>query len=356
MGETGKEEKMKSETDYLSGVDVLRFAATVAAIVLHSFLNLDRFVDLYVIGILIRWLVPVFFLTSGFFFKTDFKAFVGFMCRLVFVYAVWTAIYGLLNCMDIFNPYDFLSALRSGIVMPFWYYPTIISTLIFFWVLVKVVKKPSIICIIGAILFVGALIWNEFMYLPCFASLQNSFVMTVHHKIFGEVSAKYGIFWGTLFVAIGYALRCSANSDNSQGGDENSGFIGNLKRKLDEIYTTNRKKFWIILVVAGILYSVELCITYHYHTGDMDVLIMQIPFDTMLFIWALNCRIKKNFGVMLRGASTLMYLSHMFFIELIRPMTGTGVILAISSVAASFAFGWIIVKLSEKIKFLKYIY
>ena len=359
----------KSE-NMLTGVDVLRLAASIAAVVLHSFLEFDRFADLYVASILVRWLVPIFFLISGYFLKTDTKEFVKFMGRLILVYVVWTVIYALLYGYNIWNPYDFASALRSGIVMPLWYYPTIIATLIFVWILAKTVKKPGIIILIGAVLFIGALIWNEFRYVPALAALQDSPVMMIHHKIFGEISSKGGLFWATLFVAIGYGLRNCKD-----------GIIFKIRASVNELFASNNevfgsgneskgcehanenlvksrpgRKFWIILGVVFVLYAVEICVTNTFRAGDMDVLIMQIPFCTLLFIWALNCRIRKEFGIMLRGISTIIYLSHYFFLDLIRPVTGTGLFLALGTAVASFAFGWIIVRLSQKITPLKWIY
>ncbi len=285
----GKEQGM------VSGVDVVRFIAAVCVVAIHSFMEYEHFTDAYTVRILTRWAVPFFFVVTGYFLKEDIKGFIRFFVRIFVEYVFFTILYALLCHEDIWSPWRFFSALRSGIIMPFWYFPTLLLCMTFVWILIKTVKRPGIILGICSVLFLMALMGHTFANLPAFDFFNQGIVMKIHHRVIGEVTTRDGIFWGSLFIAIGHVLKSRDREPDRKA------------------YPIGKKIVW--LVFFFILSAAEICLIVYFRTGGVDITVFTIPVVILLFSIANDKKIKKESGELLRYTGNGVFLIHYFFLE-----------------------------------------
>lgn len=320
---------------YISGLDVLRFLASIGVVFSHSFMEYQNFFDAYIVRICVRWTVPFFFILTGYFLKEDFKAFVNYIVHILIQYSFWTIFYAVIFKYDIWSVKDFIFALRGGIIMPFWYYPTLLICVTFVWVLFRFIKNPKIILAICSVLFVFAIIGHTLINVPAFDFINNGPIMQLHRRIMGDTTTRDGVFWGSLFIAIGRVMK--DNKDNE---------LFKIK---------NEKKFWIIWAILFILTSLEEWAVVYFNTGDKDILIGTIPVVIMLFCYAQNKRLDKKIGTFLRTTSNAIYLTHYLFLAVFMQMGIISAPLFFLTLLCSLAAAAILTLLSQKIKLLKYL-
>lgn len=325
----------KNNAQYISGLDVFRFVASIFVILLHSFMQYENILDAYIIRIFVRWMVPLFFMISGYFLKDDTKAFIKYFLHILIQYVFWTLFYAIVFHYDIWSVNKFLSALRSGLIMPFWYYPTLLLCATFVWLLFKIIKKPRWIILICSILFVYALIGHTLINVPFFDFLNNGRLMQLHHRIIGETTTRDGLFWASLYIALGKTI--SQNKDNE---------LFQIK---------NYKKFWIILSLVFIIEAFEECAVVYFNTGEKDILISTIPFVIMLFTWGLNIKMNKTTGEFLRTCGNCNYLIHYFFLKIFIDNGFLSAPLFFLTLVSTLAVSIILSYLSKKFKPLRYI-
>lgn len=328
-------ETTANNRNYISGLDVLRLIASIGVIFSHSFMEYEYFFDAYIVRICVRWIVPFFFLVTGYFLKDDTKAFIKYIIHILIQYVFWTILYSVIFKYDIWSVKDFLSALRSGIIMPFWYYPTLLICVTFVWLMFKFVKNPKIILVICSIMFIYALIGHTLINVPAFDFINNGYLMRFHHRVIGETTTRDGIFWGSLYIAIGKVMRLNKDSE-----------LFKIK---------NYKKFWLIFIPLFILTSLEEWAVVYFNTGEKDILIGTIPVAIMLFTFAQNRQLDKKVGTFLRTTGNAVYLTHYFFLAIFMQAGIISVPLFVLTLVCTLALSALLAFLSGKIKPLKYI-
>ena len=326
---------MTKDKQYITGLDIFRFVASILVILLHSFMEYDNILDAYVIRIFVRWMVPFFFMISGYFLKDDFKSFIKYLVHILVQYVFWTLFYAIVFHYDIWSVKNFLSALRSGLIMPFWYFPTLLLCSTFVWLLFKVIKNSKIIIIICSVLFIYALIGHTFINVPFFDFVNNGYIMRLHHRIIGETTTRDGLFWASLYIALGKCISSNKDSD-----------LFRIK---------NYKKFWIVLSLLFLFEAVEECLVVYYNTGEKDILITTVPFVIMLFILAINQKMDKSVGVFLRTCSNGNYLIHYFFLKIFMDRGFLSAPLFFLTLISTVTVSIALTALSGKLKPLNYI-
>ena len=285
---------MGRDGTYITGLDAVRFAAACAVVAIHSFMEYEHALDSYVIRMLTRWAVPFFFTISGYFMKEELKSFARYWLGILGQYVVWTVFYALMDHLDIWSVRNFLSGLRSGIIMPFWYFPSLLLCLAFVWALNRVIKDRRIVLIICSLLFVVAIMGHTLIRLPAFSFFQESIIMRIHHRIIGEVTTRDGIFWGSFWIALG-------------------GFL----KDRDEIWPAAMKKSMRICcgMLFVLLYLLEIWAIVRFDTGEKDITLFTIPLVIMLFDLGRRGQLQKRVGETLRYTGNYMFLTHYFFLE-----------------------------------------
>lgn len=287
---------MNNKSNTISGIDMIRFIGSLGVVFSHSFMEYDHFFDNYIVRILVRWIVPFFFLIAGYFLKDDFRAFVRYLIHIIVQYLFWTLLYAVVLNYDIWSLWKFASALRSGVVFHLWYYPTLIMCVVFVWMLRLIVKDSRIILAVCFILFLMAVMGHTLINVPFFDFFNNGPIMRFHHRVIGETTTRDGVFWGSLYIAIGMVIRKNKDSQCLIIGDY--------------------KKFWGIFFAFFIFTSLEEWIVVYFDTGEKDILFGTIPVSIMLFILGLNMAMRRDYGEFLRVTGNAVYLIHYFFMVL----------------------------------------
>lgn len=289
--------KTLPQKSYISGLDLLRFLASVGVIFSHSFMEYEHFFDSYIVRICVRWIVPFFLIVTGYFLKEDLKAFVKFIVHILIQYLFWTVFYALVFHYDIWSVWRFLSALRSGIVIHLWYYPTLMICSVFVFCLIKTVKDSRVILAICFFLFLIAIAGHTLINVPTFDFINDSWLLRLHHRVIGEVTTRDGVFWGSLYIAIGHVLRKNKDS---------------RLLKIKHFW-----KFWLLFIPLFILTSLEEWVVVYYNTGEKDILLGTIPVAILLFVLGLNLTMEKRLGEFLRSTGNIIYMIHYFFLEIL---------------------------------------
>ncbi len=309
---------------YISGLDIFRFMAAVCVVAIHSFMENDRFCDAYVVRILTRWAVPFFFMVTGYFMKDDMRRFAEFWLHILIQYVFWTILYALLGHYEIWTPKNFLSALRSGLIMPFWYFPTLLLCSAFVFVLTRFIKDYRILIIICSVMFICAMMGHTFTNIRLFGFWNNGPVMALHHRIIGDVTLRDGVFWGSYYITVGYVLRHSTN----------------------DLLENNSVRMLILLVPSLILYAIEIILIVRYNTGGADITLFTVPVVILYFLIGKQIKIPQNIGEFLRHVSIYIYLVHYYFLEVFMKRF-TGLLLFVLTVTTSIALSILIVSLKR---------
>ncbi len=289
-----------AQKSYITGLDLLRFIASIGVIFSHSFMEYEHFFDNYIVRICVRWIVPFFLIVTGYFLKEDLKAFIKFMIHIFIQYLFWTIFYALVFHYDIWSIRRFISALRSGIVLHLWYYPTLMICALFVFCLIRFIKDPRWIIAICSLFYLVAVAGHTLINVPAFDFINQSFLMRMHHRIMGEVTTRDGVFWGSLYIAIGYCIRHAKNKERFQ--------------------IKSYPKFLLCFIPLFILASLEEWAVVYYNTGEKDILLLTIPVATLLFILGLNLKMEKHAGEFMRSMGNIIYLIHYFFLEIFMQM------------------------------------
>lgn len=95
------------------------------------------------------------------------------------------------------------------------------------------------------------------------------------------------------------------------------------------------------------------------HTGTTILWIFVLPASYFLvrITLSVDLRISKLTAVFMRKVSTLIFVSHSLFIELLRLFgIGNHIVLFLGTAILSILFGMVVVKISEKVPILKNLY
>lgn len=295
----------------------------------------ENFFDAYIVRMCVRWAVPFFFMTSGYFLKCDIKSFLKYLLHILIQYLFWTVFYALVLNLDIWSLWDFCSALRSGIITPFWYYSSLLLCVTVVWILFKVIKNSRIILAVCFIMFLIAIIGHTLTNVPAFDCINNSILMEFHERITGALTTRDGIFWGSFYIAIGKFLS--------------------LYKDTDVLKIKNEKKYVVIMAVLFVITAIEECVVVYHNTGGCDVLLGTAPFVVMLFIYGLNRRMDVKVGIFLRTMSTAIFVMHFLFVIVFMNLGMISVKLFISVVLCTLVVAFILACLKKHVKVINYI-
>lgn len=289
-------------------VDLLKFIFCIFIIALHT-----KVIDLlpgryFFINVFVRVAVPYFFVASGYYLRKKYlnsspnqykDVLLSYEKRLLFPYVFfllialrqqWTT-YMLEGC----SPIDFFKHLvQDALFYPkgaLWFVFALMIAALLTYPFMKMKNGVNICLAIGGLLFLFALICNNYYFLIVNTPLQT-FVDNYMH-IF--VSARNGLFFGLVFVSLG--MKCYDLHSKSK----------DLNKK--------RKICIFPLVLFFVLYVAEITILYFLRCeriDDTSLYISQILFIPVLFLSSIlfPISIPAKISVLLRNLSTGMYYLH----------------------------------------------
>lgn len=258
----------------------------------------NDFMNIYGAEIIGRWPVGLFFMISGFFISFKAKDVCVYCLKILRIYVIWTVFYALWLHLDVWSPIRFLSALRSGIIMPFWYFSSLLMCVVFVFFLYIITKDIRLVCIITGILFIIAFIGCSLRFVPPVSGFMDSYFFPWHERIIGVHHMRNGIFNGSFYIALGALLR--------------------NRYDIDKLKIKNIRSVYAVLAVTIILHITEICLVIRFHTGEPDVLLTSPLLVALLIILSFQYTMPKERAVFCRNMSNLVFLSHCFFLDVFK--------------------------------------
>ena len=280
-----------------SCVDILKLFFAFCIVGIHTkIFRRDNNFDYFIMHGIFRLAVPFFFTCSGFFLArklenskeiSENKQIIKeYIKRLIIPFAFWLII-GLPQQLQTIDTNGGIVELLKKIVFYPWGALWYISALIIGILLVIPFyrkKKIKYAVIMGMILYIFALICNNYYFLIKNTFMQNLVDGYIEHCI----SARNGIFVGFLFVSIGF-------------------YLAEKIKKLDN------KKCNLFLILAYIIFTFEIFfIKGRASIDDAGLYLSFIFLIPLIFIVAANCKIsfQKLDTKLLRNYSTGIYFMH----------------------------------------------
>ena len=328
---------MDTSSNKLSRIDMVRVIAALMIVAIHCFREETGFMNIYGAEFLGRWPVPFFFMVSGFFMKSKLIDVVKYCLRIFIMYLIWTLIYALVLGVKITKLWDLISNLRNGIIMPFWYFPSLIMCTIFVWAISRVIKSKKIVVAICAVLYIVALCGDTYKNVPAISNVMDTYFFPIFERIMGVHDTRDGIFNGSFFMSIGLLLKDMY-----------------AKGSLDKFRGST--KLYVATVILGLIYILEITINIKFGLGGLDVLLTSPYFAAAIFIVALFKQMEKKTALIFRGMSSLIYLMHYMFLTNIQEVTSNQWIWLLATASLSIVSSIIVIAVSKKIKILNYIY
>lgn len=348
---------MDNKLKQYNAIDAMKFFSAILIIILHtspmaSYSKAASFVLRNIVTIIA---VPFFFSTSGFilfkkiggYSNTEKKQyFKKYIKRLLLMYIIWSiiylpfVIYGWTQ--DGFSILEILSYIKRfffvGSYSTIWFLPACAFAALLCFYLRKIFSFKTIIIIAAVFYLCACLITNYYGLMEKIPSL--SFIMDRYYSFFE--TAKNGLLFGFIFVAIG-------------------GVISESKWLL----RISRVKVFTLLIISGFMVALEsvlpkLC---GFSSFGCDIKISLMPFTVFLMLLLINENLPdKKIYITMRKMSLMMFLSQRIFISLANIfLTETiihknSLLYFLFILSTTMAFSACIIKLSEKIKLLKYCY
>lgn len=340
-------------------LDVFKFLAAFLIIVLHTspFGSYSKILNYGFRHIITIVAVPFFFACSGFITfskiggmndaKEKDKYIIKYLKRIGIMYLVWSAIYfGFVIYRWTQKPFSYLNIIEY--VRNFFFegsYQTI-------WFLPALFFATAIVYLLSKKLCYGKIFLISLPFY-CFALLGSSYwgitqnigilknIFEGYYFLFDTI--KNGLLFGFIYVAIGALIAAN-------------------KEKLR--VRTNR--CLIFVICSALLVAIEAVALNYFglNTRDCDTIITLIPMTVSILLLALNWEIGFSDRVCLtcRKYSLLMFLVQRIPLSIIDLFMGETVIANNSLLyftlvlAVTMALSFVIIKLSEKIRWIKYMY
>lgn len=287
------------------GVDLVKYLCAIMVVFVHTtpFLPYSFDINWYSMTILGRFVVPFFFISTGFFCARNtlkygdgyFKKYIKSMIKL---YLIWSLIYLPLGIDYIGKEFDIpyilypvaliVALVYIGTYFHLWYIPALIFALCLVHWFMKHFKKRYMLTISFACILLGAL-ETYYGFLP------ESILLDLFDRYISIFfTTRNGIFFGFFYVAWGY-------------------FIAQENTWIEKI---KRPGSWAI--VCFFLMTVEAYIIHGSNNIDSNILLMAAPFTIFLFLYCLQVQVPWNLPFKkLREYSSLYYFTHAYFLILV---------------------------------------
>lgn len=313
-------------------VDIIKFIMAILVIGIHtepfSFnIWLDRGY-----GIITRLCVPFFFIIGAYYFFLRNKPLKKYLMRILGLYVLWSIIYlpfdiTRLCQMDV--PSILYRYLWAGNEHALWYlWGTITATLIVYF-LRKKLSTWTVLLISSLFLIVGCLgsTWSPLM---------NQLSIGGIIQIVNTLGCRNGLFYASVYVALGMYIA----KKNTEPISEQKNVLG-----------------FIVSMLCLVVESIFCILVLHTDTTILWISVLPASYFLVRITLSVDLRISKLTAVFMRKVSTLIFVSHSLFIELLRLFgIGNHIVLFLGTAILSILFGTVVVKISEKVPILKNLY
>ncbi|WP_051250694.1 acyltransferase family protein [Paenibacillus harenae] len=300
-----------------SGLDWLKFMAALLVVANHTgpLQSINPYADFLISGVLTRIAVPVFFMTSGFFFfrkltgdpAADPQALHGYAKKVGKLYVIAILLYIPLNLYTgyfttDFSVYSFMKDIVfDGTVYHLWYLPAMLTGLYMTYFLYKRMPMKAMLAAACSLYAIGLLGGSYYGFME-----GNKGLTQIYDGMFNLFDyTRNGLFYAPVFLALGAWASKQPKRERSAAAQAGL-FAASL----------------ILMFAEGILLNAA---DIPRHDG---MYIFAIPAAYYLFQWALHWRGKSGKAfrdwrvwiyilhpyaiVLVRGASEAVHLEHLF--------------------------------------------
>lgn len=340
-------------------VDLFKFICALLIIVLHTapFASYSKVLTFGLRNIVTVVAVPFFFVASGFiaFSKINSleteceknKYMVKHTKRLALMYVIWSAIYFVFVLIDwIQNGFTLGKLLEyikdfffEGSFLTIWFLPAVLTaTLLVFFLRKKLSYETIFLIAIPFYVFtlLGSSYYGLIDNVPVIGNIYDAY-----YSFFDTI--KNGVCFGFIYVALGAYI--AQNKDNIKIKNSHSIIAIAL--------------CWVLLAIEefGVAY-------FGWNDKGVDTVIMLVPMSFFMMILAINLELpgSDKLYLMCRKYSLLMFLVQRIPLTIIDRFMGNTIIATNSIIyfvvvlAATMLLSFVIIKLSERVKALKYLY
>ncbi len=332
--------------DKYKSLDIVKFICAIFVIAGHTqaLIDINNIANIFLCNVLVRIVVPVFFMSSGFLFFKKInntvdkkKYYIKYIKKLLLLYIIWTLvfIYWDLPISALFqgNSIEIIfcylwKIIFIGSSFYLWFIPALIFSISLLYFSI-VTNKENFLLVISIIFYLIGLIGESY-----FGFIKDTNVESVFRKYFYYFSTtRNGLFLGWLLLFIGAKH-------------------GKILFKI--------KYSGILSIVFFLLLTLESYILHKLNIPkDYNFYIFLIPFSYYFFNWVIFINVKDtiNTGI-LRKISINIYFSHGIFLILIPKIFSkfnwpyNSFIFFLSSSITSIIFSFILYRYSHKLKLL----
>ena len=309
-----------------SGIDIGKLICAILVIAAHthpslSNLWLDRGVKL-----LLKLAVPFFFTATGYLLidHLDKERLSKYVRRILVLYLIWSLIY-LPFKWPLSNPLR--AIFITGVNSHLWYVPALVFSVVVVYLLHKKLRITQILVIASVFIIVGALL---FTYEPITSKLIGSGGDWVF-RLLDIIKPRNGLFYGFFYVALGAFLK--------------------QKKERPKVF------YCVLLVVGLALVAIEGLIAVNKLHTNSTVLWLTCPIAVAGFFMICKTTEFKFETTIVRKMSSMIYFSHYIWIYILAWFgIERGMILFICVTMLSIISSYLIVRASERIKMLSYLY
>lgn len=316
-------------------IDLAKIIAAFLIVAIHvrPFKTINPNIDFVVVNVLARLAVPFFFVAAGYFLsnkiENDWNGVKKYIIRLLAMYLIWTVIYLPLILRN--HKIDSLEKLQEkavaliqrlvflGSFTQLWYLPALIFAVFFIYLCLKILSRRTLF-VVSVVLFLIGLLGDGY-----YGLIKDNFflnkMMDYYLAIF--LRTRNGLFLATVFVMLGILIKQGKLLSKKTGL---GGFL---------IF------FALMFVEAFALRNFKIA-------KDYNMYLTLLPATYCLFCFIVQVELPDNkIWRWCRDTSTLVFLSHMLVVPLLKPIIANSLLLYGATILFTLTFAIIVIALGR---------
>lgn len=299
------------EKRYYCSIDIAKLICSLLIVCIHTspLISFDTRIDSFLVNCVSRVAVPFFFISSGFLLFSkmgegalDTAAVKGYIKRMLKLYIIWSAVYFPFTVIEMIKSdggaLKVLAGWAKNMVFSagygfLWYLPATVVAVAAVSLLIKLKVSINKIIAAGLVLYFAGLFGQSYFGLINMIPFPDFIRRAAAMFIDLTVTTRNGVFEGFLFVALGARLA-------------------------HEKAPSEPRRPAVSFAVFTLLYIMEFAVIskLDWQRGyDMYLFLVPVSYFMAKTVFSLNINIGKTVSGNFRAMSSLIYFTHMLFVE-----------------------------------------